>query len=51
LIDEGRSGYADLGSLPDGTILCLYENGPDHYDDQISVARFPVDWIRAGSSR
>lgn len=48
LIDEGRSGYADLGSLPDGTILCLYENGSEHYDDQISVARFSVDWIRGG---
>lgn len=48
LIDDGRSGYADLGSLPDGTILCLYENGPEHYDDQISVARFSVDWIGGG---
>lgn len=48
LIDEGRSGYADLGCLPGGTILCLYENGPEHYDDRISVARFSVDWLRGG---
>ena len=51
LIEEGRSGYADLGSLPDGTIFCLYENGPEHYDDRISVARFSEDWIRGGNSR
>jgi len=46
LLDEGRSGYADLGTLPDGTILCVYENGPEHYDDQISVARFNLAWLR-----
>lgn len=45
LLDAGRCGYADLGSLPDGTILCLYENGPEHYDDQISVARFDLAWL------
>jgi sialidase-1 len=47
LLDEGRSGYSDLGSLPDGTILCLYENGPEHYDDQMSVARFNTEWVEA----
>ena len=47
LLDAGRSGYADLGGLPDGTLLCLYENGPEHYDDQISVARFNSEWVEA----
>jgi sialidase-1 len=46
LLDEGRSGYADLAALPDQTILCLYENGPERYDDQISVARFNREWLR-----
>ncbi len=50
LLDEGRSGYADLASLPDGTILCLYENGPEHYDDQISVARFDRAWLESAAA-
>ena len=50
LLDEGRSGYADLGSLPDGTILCLYENGREHYDDQISVARFNREWLATATA-
>jgi sialidase-1 len=51
LLDAGRSGYADIGSLSDGTILCLYENGPERYDERISIARFSVEWIRGPSSR
>lgn len=49
LLDAGRSGYADLGALPDGTLLCLYENGPEHYDDQISVARFNSEWVEVAA--
>jgi sialidase-1 len=51
LLDEGRSGYADLGALSDGTLLCLYENGPEHYDDQISVARFNSEWVEVAAER
>ena len=51
ILDEGRSGYADLGSLPDGTIFCLYENGPEHYDDQISLASFNSEWVEALAER
>jgi hypothetical protein len=25
----------------------LYENGPEHYDDQISLARFNNEWVEA----
>ena len=51
LLDAGRSGYAALGALPDGTLLCLYENGPEHYDDQISIARFNSEWVEATAER
>jgi sialidase-1 len=48
LLDDGRAGYSDLVSLSDRSILCLYENGPEHYDDQISVTRFNLEWLQGG---
>jgi sialidase-1 len=37
---EGPSAYSDLAILPDGRILCLYEN-----DRKITVARFNWEWL------
>jgi sialidase-1 len=39
-LEAGPSAYSDLGVLPDGTVLCLYEGKAD-----IHVARFNLEWI------
>ena len=36
----GPSAYSDLAVLPDGTVLCLYENA-----ESIDCARFNLDWV------
>lgn len=53
LLQEGPSAYSDLAVLPDGTILCLYENGrpgdPRRGGDwayaRITLARFSLAWL------
>ncbi len=52
ILEAGPAGYSDLAETPDGTILCVYENGmlsrmtDPHY---LTVARFDLDWIRHGT--
>jgi sialidase-1 len=46
-----RAAYSSLGVLPDGTLLCLYEGGQEHYKENIRLARFSLDWVRAGDPR
>lgn len=41
VIEPGFSSYSDLTILPDGTILCLYENGNKY----VTLARFNLEWI------
>ena len=41
-LDAGPSAYSDLAVLPDGTVLCLYEQA-----DNIDCARFNLEWITA----
>ena len=41
VIEPGASSYSDLAVLPDGTILCLYENDNQY----VSVARFNLEWL------
>ncbi len=41
VIEPGPSSYSDLAVLPDGTILCLYENDNQY----VSVARFNLEWL------
>ena len=51
VLEAGPSGYSDLAILPDKTLLCLYECGTVErmFDDRyLRLARFSVDWIRAG---
>ncbi|MCB1065812.1 MAG: exo-alpha-sialidase [Verrucomicrobiae bacterium] len=43
-LEEGSSAYSDLAVLPDGTVLCFYER-----DKRLTVARFNLDWVRAGA--
>ncbi len=40
VLDPGKAAYSDLGVLPDGTILCLYEA-----DTSIDCARFNLEWV------
>jgi len=41
-LEAGPSAYSDLAVLPDGTVLCLYEDG-----QSISCARFTLEWVEA----
>jgi sialidase-1 len=41
LVESGRSAYSDLAVLPDGTVLCIYE------DTGISIARFNLEWVES----
>jgi sialidase-1 len=39
-LDAGPSAYSDLAVLPDGNVICLYEQGSN-----IVAARFNLEWI------
>ena len=56
LLQSGPSAYSDLAVLPDGTVLCFYENGragapksskpwPYAY---LTLARFNLEWLTDG---
>jgi len=45
VLHKGPAAYSDLAVLPDGTIGCLYEGGPEFRYETITFARFPVDWV------
>ncbi len=58
-LEPGPSAYSDLAVLPDGTILCLYENGrpgatrpnstrTDWPYARITLARFNLAWLTDG---
>jgi sialidase-1 len=41
ILEPGKSAYSDLAVLPDGTVLCLFEQG-----NSIDCARFNLDWLQ-----
>ena len=41
ILEPGKSAYFDLAVLPDGTVLCLFEQG-----NSIDCARFNLDWLQ-----
>lgn len=48
VIENGPSGYSDLGRLADGTVLCLYECGQVErmFDDRyVMLASFDEAWL------
>ena len=54
LLQPGPSAYSDLAVLPDGTILCFYENGTDTPKIKrkrdwayanLTLARFNLEWL------
>ncbi|WP_438481338.1 sialidase family protein [Oleiharenicola lentus] len=52
VLEPGRASYSDLTVLPDGTILCLYEQGwiaDNYYNNRyMTVARFNLEWLTDG---
>ena len=49
VLEEGPSGYSDMAAKPDGTILCVYEDGMmESMTDtrRVTVARFDLAWVR-----
>jgi sialidase-1 len=48
-LEPGPSAYSDLAVLPGGTILCFYEAGTATQYDTLTLARFNLEWLTAGS--
>ena len=47
-LEPGMSGYSDLASLADGTILCFYERGSVDGKTRtkfLTLARFNLEWL------
>ncbi len=45
LLYSGPSGYSSLAVLSDGSIGCLFEAGIRHLNENVSFARFPLEWL------
>ena len=51
VIEPGMAGYSALAVCPDGTILCLFEQGKSDgtdTDDFLTLARFDLEWLTDG---
>ncbi|MEP0844929.1 MAG: exo-alpha-sialidase [Phycisphaerae bacterium] len=48
VLNPGKSVYSELAAAPDGTILCLYENGEKDQYEKITLARFSLSWLTDG---
>lgn len=51
VLEPGPAGYSDLAQAPDGTILCIHEDGMlEHMYDSacVTVRRFDLDWVLGG---
>jgi sialidase-1 len=44
---DGPAAYSCLAVLPDGTIGCLYERGDKGPYEEIVLAQFRLDWLKA----
>lgn len=52
VLEPGPAGYCDVATLPDGTVLCLFERGiPDHTCDvaHLTLAWFDFEWLNEGA--
>ena len=45
LLHEGPSAYSSLAALHDSTIGCLYERGWQELYENITFARFNMEWL------
>jgi sialidase-1 len=50
-IHPGHSCYSSLATLSDMTIGCLYEYGEERPCENITFARFSLDWLTDGKDR
>jgi len=50
-LHAGPSAYSCLAQLPDGTLLCLYEGGPERAYSHLRLARFNAEWLAAPDAR
>lgn len=48
VLQTGPAAYSCLASLPEGTVLCLYETGPKNPYQKITLARFSLNWLSDG---
>jgi sialidase-1 len=52
VLEPGVSGYSDLAVLPDGQMICLYENGGlgerSTQTAALTLATFNVEWLTDG---
>lgn len=46
LLWEGPCAYSCLAVMPDGNVGCLYERGERHPYETLTLARFPLAWLR-----
>jgi sialidase-1 len=46
VLQEGPSAYSDLAVLADGAVACLYETGAKSPYETITLARFPLEWVK-----
>lgn len=51
VLHPGPSAYSSLAVAQDGTILCLFENGERQAAEQITLARFTLDWLTDGRDK
>jgi sialidase-1 len=49
LLHAGPAAYSCLAVLPDGSIGCLYERGDRQAYEKITLARFDLSWLTAGT--
>ncbi len=41
-VNPGPSGYSDLAQIPDGRVVCVFENGDEVYRERLSLVRFAL---------
>ncbi len=51
LLHEGPASYSSLAILRDRTVGCLYERGAGHPYENITFARFNVEWLTDNADR
>jgi sialidase-1 len=51
LLHAGPAAYSALAVLPDGIIGCLYERGQKTAYEEITFARFTLEWLTDGKDR
>jgi sialidase-1 len=49
VVHEGPAAYSSLAALSDGSIAVLFERGDTSPYERISLARFPLAWLKAGT--